>query len=220
MKAVVDTLAGAIIKRTSSGHQHGIAVIAEGLVLGIDPADLAGIDMVERDDHGNVRISEFNLGDALKGQVAKRLKEFNLKPTIVSKNIGYELRCADPIPLDMEYTRDLGYCAAEFLLSGGNAAVITIQGGDFVPVPFAGMLDPQSGRPRIRLVDTRSTRYSIARRYMIRLRREDFEDPYELAKLAAAANVSTDRFRQEFEAIVANEPPPFRIDGLPAAGLA
>ena len=222
MKEVVDTLAGAIIKRASSGHLHGLAVIAEGLVLGIDPADLAGIDNVERDAHGNLRISEFNLGEALKGQVAKRLKEFNftLKATIVAKNIGYELRCADPIPLDMEYTRDLGYCAAEFLLSGGNAAVITMQGVHFVPVPFAEMLDPHTGRPRIRLVDTRSTRYWIARRYMIRLRREDFDDPHELAKLAATAGISAERFRQEFEAVVANEPPPFKIEGLPTTGEA
>jgi 6-phosphofructokinase 1 len=220
MKEVVDTLAGAIIKRASSDHLHGVAVIAEGLVLGIDPSDLAGIDNVEHDDHGNLRISEFNLGEALKGQVAKRLKEFNftLKATIVAKNIGYELRCADPIPLDMEYTRDLGYCAAEFLLSGGNAAVITMQGAHFVPVPFPQMLDAATGRPRIRLVDTRSTRYWIARRYMIRLRREDFDDPHEMAKLAAAAGVSIDRFRSEFEAVVASEPPPLRIEGLPATG--
>lgn len=215
MKEVVDTLAGAIIKRASSDHYHGIAVIAEGLVLGIDPEDLTGIDMTVRDEHGNLRISEYNLGDALKAQVLKRLKEFNLKPKIVSKNVGYELRCADPIPLDLEYTRDLGYCAAEFLLSGGNAAVITIQGGHFVPVPFPKMLDPNTGRPRVRLVDTRSTGYAIARRYMIRLRRDDFDDPHELAKLAAAVGVSIERFRKEFEGVVANEPPPFKIDGLP-----
>ena len=214
MKEVVDTLAGAIIKRSSSDHHYGVAVIAEGLVLGIDPGDLTGIDMTERDDHGNLRISEYNLGDALKAQVLKRLKQFNLKPKIVAKNIGYELRCADPIPLDMEYTRDLGYCAAEFLLTGGNGAVITMQGGHFVPVPFPQMLDPNTGRPRVRLVDTRSTRYWIARRYMIRLRRDDFDDPHELAKLAAAAGVSTESFRAEFEGVVANEPPPPAMEGL------
>jgi 6-phosphofructokinase len=217
MKEVVDTLAGAIIKRISYDHHHGVAVIAEGLVLGIDPEDLAGIDQVERDNHGNVRISEFNLGDVLKAQVSRRLKEFGVKATIVSKNIGYELRCADPIPYDMEYTRDLGYCAAEFLLTGGNGAMVTLQGGHFVPIPFADMLDGGEGRPRLRLVDTRSTRYRIARRYMIRLRRDDFDDQHELAKFAAAAGVSIDRFRSEFEAVVAHDPPPFNFQEVPSA---
>ena len=77
----------------------------------------------------------------------------------------------------MEYTRDLGYCAAKYLLAGGNAAMISMQGGHFVPIPFASMLDPATGRTRVRMVDIHSTRYAIARRYMIRLRRDDFEDP-------------------------------------------
>ena len=67
--------------------------------------------------------------------------------------------------------------------------MISMQGGHFVPVPFAEMIDPQTGRARIRLVDIHSTRYAIARRYMIRLRRDDFEDPHELAKFAATAGL-------------------------------
>ena len=104
-------------------------MIAEGLVLDLDPADLSAIEDVERDAHGNVRIAEVNIGEILKQQVNNRLKEFGIKATIVEKNIGYELRCADPIPLDMEYTRDLGYAAAKFILSGGNAAMVSMQGG-------------------------------------------------------------------------------------------
>ena len=105
----------------------------------------------------------------------------------MAKNIGYELRCADPIPFDMEYTRDLGYCAAKYLLAGGNAAMISMQGGHFVPVPFSEMLDRRPAAPASAWSTSRSTRYAIARRYMIRLRRDDFEDPHELAKLAATA---------------------------------
>ena len=104
-----------------------------------------------------------NFGEILKSAVNKRLAQFKVKPTIVAKNIGYELRCADPIPLDMEYARDLGYCAANFLTAGGNAAMISMQGGHFVPVPFAEMIDGETGRTRVRLVDIASTRYAIAR---------------------------------------------------------
>jgi 6-phosphofructokinase len=71
-----------------------------------------------------------------------------VKATVVAKNIGYELRCADPVPFDLEYTRDLGYCAAKYLLVGGNAVMISMQGGHFVPIPFAEMIDPQTGGRR------------------------------------------------------------------------
>src|SRR5687768_14938098 len=99
LKAMVDTLVGAIIKRLSYGRRDGVAIIAEGLVLDIDPADLAALEDVERDAHGHVRIAEVNIGEILKAEVAKRLKSFGLKATLVAKNIGYELRCADPVPI-------------------------------------------------------------------------------------------------------------------------
>ncbi len=212
LKTVVDTLAGAMIKRLSQGRRDGVAVLAEGLVLSIDQRDLEGLDDVERDSHGNLRIAEVDIGVILKAQVAQRLDEFGLKATIVAKNIGYELRCADPVPADMEYTRDLGYCAARYLLAGGNAAMVSIQGGDFVPIPFDKMIDPETGRPRVRLVDISSTRYRIARRYMLRLQRDDFEDAYELAKIARVTGLSVDEFRREFEYLIGAEPPKLRLD--------
>jgi 6-phosphofructokinase len=219
LKSVVDTLVGAIIKRLSYGRRDGVAVIAEGLVLGLDPEDLAQLEEVERDSHGNPRIAEVNIGEILKAEVTRRLKEFGLKTTIVAKNIGYELRCADPIPYDMEYTRDLGYCAAKYLLSGGNAVMISMQGGRFVPIPFRDLIDPETGRTRVRLVDIHSTRYAIARRYMLRLRRDDFEDPHELAKFAATAGISIQEFRRQFEYLVQNEPPPLDLGPHPEAEM-
>jgi 6-phosphofructokinase 1 len=108
----------------------------------------------------------------------------------------------------MEYTRDLGYCAAKYLLEGGNAALVSMQAGHFVPIPFESLWDSEMARTRVRLVDIRSARYAIARRYMLRLRRDDFADERELAKLAAAANLSVAQFREQFQYLVADEPPP------------
>ena len=212
LRTLVDTLVGAIIKRLSYGRRDGVAVLAEGLVLGIDANDLAQFEEAERDTHGNVRIAEVNIGEILKAQVQARLRKFGIKTTIAAKNIGYELRCADPIPVDMEYTRDLGYCAAKDLLAGGNAVMISMQGGQFVPIRFSEMLDPVTRRARIRMVDIHSTRYAIARRYMIRLRRDDFDDAHELAKFAATCGLTLEEFRSEFGYLIENEPPPLHLD--------
>src|SRR6185436_10172750 len=212
LKELVDTLTASIIKRLAEGRRDGVAIIAEGVVLDVSEGDLANLSEVERDEHGHLRLAEVNLGEILKAQVSARLHGLGIHTTIAAKNIGYELRCADPIPFDMEYARDLGYCAAKYLVAGGNAAMISIQGGRFVPVPFGQMIDSETGRTRIRLVDVASTRYAIARRYMIRLRRDDFEDPHELAKLAATAHVPEEEFRRQFEYLTAMEPPPLAMD--------
>jgi 6-phosphofructokinase 1 len=218
LRTIVDTLAGAIIKRQSLGQRHGVAVIAEGVVEAIRSDDLAEIKDVERDEHGHPRLAEIDIGRILKDAVQARLQQLALKISLVAKDIGYELRCADPIPYDMEYARDLGYCAAKYLIAGGHGAMVSMQGGHFVPVPFATLVDPATGRTRVRLVNIHSARYAIARRYMIRLRRDDFDDPQELAKFAATAGLSLDEFRAQFEYLIESEPPPLDIERIGAPG--
>jgi 6-phosphofructokinase 1 len=207
---IVDILVGAIIKRMAQGRRDGVAVLAEGLAECIPQEELVRLGDVERDDHGHIRFSELDLGRGVKNLVEERLKDLpnRIKSTIVSKDIGYELRCADPVPYDIEYTRDLGYCAAKYLFEGGNAAMVSLQGGHFEPIPFARMLDPATGRTRVRMVDLNSTRYGIARRYMIRLRRDDFDHVIELEKYAKIVGLSVDEFRKRFQYVVENEPPP------------
>ncbi len=198
---LVDLLVGAIVKRLNGGRSDGVVVLAEGLVEILDPQDLDGLEQVERDEHGHIRLSEIDIGDLLRREVTKAMKTLGLSATIVSKNVGYELRCADPIPYDIEYTRDLGYCAAQYLLDGGTAAMVSIQDGRFTPIPFKQMLDPVTGRAKVRMVDVGSQSYQIARQYMIRLNEDDFNDPASLGRLASLVGLSSDAFRQRFEPV-------------------
>jgi len=208
LKSLVDLLAGAIIKRLAYGRADGVAVLAEGLVERIPESDLAELDGAERDEHGHIRLSEIDFGRIIKTSVADRLKELGIKVTIVSKDIGYELRCTDPIPFDMEYTRDLGYCAAKYLIEGGSGAMITVQEGKFKPIRFEDMLDRDTGRTRVRMVDTNTEYYKIARRYMLRLRRDDFAGAGEISRYASVTRLTPDEFRAQFEYLVSDEAPP------------
>lgn len=202
LSTLADILTGAVVKRLGMGRSDGVAVLAEGLAESLDPHELSELEGVPRDPHGHLRLAEVNLGDILKREVEKRLASFGIPGTMVAKNIGYELRCADPIPYDMEYTRDLGYCAAQFLMDGGNAAMVSIQNGRFVPIPFERMLDPATGRTRVRMVDIDSESYRVARGFMIRLGREDIERQEMLERHAAIVGLTTDAFHNRFGYLV------------------
>lgn len=205
LNQVVDVLVGSIIKRMSYGRSDGVAILAEGIVERLKIEDLDQLVDIERDAHDNIRIAEVNFGEILKAKVQQKLKEYGLKTTIVAKNIGYELRCADPIPYDMEYTRDLGFSAAQFILDGGSGAMISIQNGRFIPMYFKDILDPVTKRTKVRMVDPSSESFYIARKYMLRLNKTDFEDPHELAKLAATAHLPIDEFRKRFYYLIEND---------------
>ena len=196
---VCDILEGSIIKRRALGRGDGVAILAEGIAERLDPRDLEELDEVERDAHGNIRIAEIPIGFILKNRVRNRLRERGIDVTIVDKNIGYELRCAPPIPYDCEYTQDLGYAAVRFLLSGDTGAMICIQSGQLVPLYLSDILDRDTGRTRIRMVDVKTEYFEVARNYMLRIEREDFENYRWTARLARAAQLSTEEFVRRFE---------------------
>lgn len=196
---ICDIVEGAIIKRRAEGRYHGIAILAEGLIEKLDAQELEGLQDVERDEHGHIRFAEIDLARKVKAELQGRFLQRGIKMTITNKNIGYELRCADPIPFDAAYCRDLGYSAVRFLLNGGSGAMISVQGGRMVPIAFQDIRDPVTGRTRVRNVDPNSESYRVAREYMIRLGQEDFEYSAWVEKLAHAAHLSVDEFRSRFE---------------------
>jgi ATP-dependent phosphofructokinase / diphosphate-dependent phosphofructokinase len=196
---VADVLEGAIIKRRAQGREHGVAILSEGIAEKLDPGTLGN---VERDAYGNVRLAEFDLGSVLKERVAQSLKSRGADVTITAKELGYELRCAPPGAHDILYCRSLGYWATRFLLEGGSNAMVTIQAGRLVPIPFGLMLDPKTGKVRVRYVDVESEMYQTLAAYMIRLKAEDFDTPESLAALAKAGNLSETELLGRFGPLV------------------
>ncbi len=201
LSIVTDTIVGSIIKRRVSEHNHGVAVIAEGLAERLDPKELGSLESAGRDAYGNVRLTDVDLGDLLKRSLTAALKALALDVTIVAKDIGYELRCAKPVAFDVEYARTLGYGAVRYLLSGGSGAMVALRGGKVTPVTLQEMLDPATGRVRVRLVDTQTEAYEVGRKYMIRLEPADLKPP-RLSALAAAARLEPSEFQKRFEPVV------------------
>jgi 6-phosphofructokinase len=196
LQKLSDVLAGSIIKRLSMGKDHGVAILAEGIVEKCDLAEVNQFLEVDRDVAGRIKLTEIQLERVLKNLVRSDLEAMGITATIVDKNIGYELRAAAPIPFDIDYTRNLGYGAVRYLLKGGTAAMITQYEGRIVPVPFVEMVDTK-GNIKIRRLDINSELYGVARSYMIRLEKEDFEGE-QLQALAGTANMGPEAFRSRF----------------------
>ncbi|HEX3558523.1 MAG TPA: 6-phosphofructokinase [Pyrinomonadaceae bacterium] len=191
---------GSIIKRRAMNRPHGVVLLSEALVERFDPAEVAELQDVDRDAQGNIRVAEIDLGRKVKSEVQGELERRGIKVTLVDKTIGYELRCAPPIPYDAEYARDLGYAAFKHLYDGGTGAMMTIQGGEFRAVPFDEVIDTATGRGRQRPVDVDTESYRVARDYMVRIGEKDFRDDAWVARLAEAAGLTAAEFVARFGA--------------------
>ena len=153
----------------------------------------------------------------MKEAVVEAARGARLKSTIVSKNIGYELRCADPIPFDMEYTRDLGYCAARYMIEGGSSALISHPARALQAHPLRPDDGPGDrpharahGRHRVRPLQDRAQLHAP-------LKRDDFEDPSGAQRFATTANLTPEQFIEAFGFLPRESPTPMTMRGYSRA---
>ena len=195
LQQLVDIITGSVVKWCLCEEDCGGAVAAEGVIEKIAPEDFELLGQIVLDEHGHIRYSELDFGEILKQAVLAEVKKLGIKISVVDKEIGYELRCAAPISYDIDYARSLGYEAVQFLLRGDTGAMITIQDNQAVPLYFADITDPETGKTKVRRVNIDTVHYKIARGFMIRLEEEDLNDP----GLANAYKMSQEDFRQRYQ---------------------
>ena len=164
---VADIIFQSMEKRALVGKHYGVAVLAEGILDVLDPEGDPILGNAPRDDLGRIRYSEIELGDVIMPHLRRMGHEHDLRLQITAKNIGYELRCADPMSFDVEYTMFLGYGAVKFLCEGGSGAMVV---RDFDKLGYVSLKDlaQEDGSIRSRAVDLESDYYKVARSFMIR----------------------------------------------------
>ena len=202
LQQVVDIITGSIVKRYLIGKNYGVAVVAEGVIEKIADEDFQELGNVQLDEHGHIRYAELDFGEILKQKVLAELKRIGIKISIVDKEIGYELRCTAPIAYDIDYARNLGYEAMQFLMRGESGALITIQDNKAVPLRFEDIRDPETGKTYVRKVNINSVHYRIARGFMTRLEKGDLDD----AGVANAFRMSPEEFKNRYSYLFDEEP--------------
>jgi 6-phosphofructokinase len=190
---------GSIVKRLAYGRNYGVVVLAEGIGTRLDPEELTSLKDAPRDEHGHIRLAEVPLGRVLRQRVSEGLRELGVKLTLVDKDVGYELRCAAPNAFDLDYTRDLGAGAVRTLLEGTSGVLITREpGGAIVPIPFAEIVDPTTGRTRVRTVDTSTASHASARTLQVRLEPADLEDTRLLDAMGGITSLEAAGLRERY----------------------
>ncbi len=201
---VLSIIEGSMFKAAALGRDYGVAVVAEGVgeFLAQELQSRPYVD-ITHDKSGNLRLAEVPLALILKKELQARNKVRNRKGTIVDITIGYELRCAPPVPFDAEYVQHLGWGAVQYVLGLGRnhkpgGALISLRAGSIEPIPFSEILDPKTGKTAIRRVDVKSDTYLAARDGMTALAPKDLEDEALLKSMAAIAKMTTEEFVQAY----------------------
>ena len=180
-------------------------MIAEGLAERIAPEELAAVSTATRDAYGHVRLADVPLGMVLRDAVRARLKELGIKTRPSSPRTS-ATSCAAPSRSRSTSSTRARWATARCATCSAAAAARSSRsrGGRIAPVTLEEMLDPATGRIRVRLVDVTTESYEVARKYMIRLEEADLSEP-RLSRLAAQTNLDPDVFGARFRRLF---PPP------------
>ncbi len=197
LQTIIDLIAGAIIKRHAMGRNHGLLLVGEGVIEKVRKEDIMGLKGAEVDDHGHIRYAEVDFAGLLRNRVKDVLVELDVPVTITSENLGYIMRCNPPVGFDKEYCRKLGWGAFDYFLRGGKNALITVQNGQVVPIPFEKALN-ERGRIPNREISTDSVEYRMSLTYQIRLMKRDFHNKEFLDKMVSMTNITEDKFTKRF----------------------
>ena len=176
-------------------------MLAEGLAHKLRPSELHLDDECKVNAHGHVRLNDLPLGFALRQKVAWTFEQRNVPVTVMEKNIGYELRCKDPVPFDIEYTRDLGFGAMRAILRGQRQGIVCLEMGKIRVIPFEEFEDRRSGRTKVRLVDLESESYEVSLAYQMRLKESDFENAEMMQKLSEVSGMSPEYLSERYRGI-------------------
>ena len=161
---IAEKIYSSITRRVKEGKHYGTAVVAEGL---IDKLDTKELEDCPRDDVGRIRFAEVDIEDLLARRIRRMAEADNITLRVSSENIGYELRCREPVPFDVEYTRLLGYGAVKYLSEGLGGIMVVRDFDKLAYVKLEDMLD-ENNCIQSRKVEMDSDMYEVASSFMVR----------------------------------------------------
>eukprot|EP01006_Ploeotia_vitrea_P030465 TRINITY_DN62878_c2_g1_i1.p1 TRINITY_DN62878_c2_g1~~TRINITY_DN62878_c2_g1_i1.p1 ORF type:complete len:435 (+),score=247.76 TRINITY_DN62878_c2_g1_i1:31-1305(+) len=188
---LVDLIEVSIIKRRAMQREHGVVVLTEGLVERMEQKE-----MEER--FGDVDQGHQDLGRHVAAELKERFKKRQQTLCMFTRNLGNELRSAEPNATDITLAKDLGFGAVQSLLAGKTRTMVTLLGGMVEHMPFSELFDPKTGKTQVRPVDTKSMSYEVARKYMYRLNDDDMKNKSFLLKLSQASGLEQADFIKRF----------------------
>ncbi|MBQ0024324.1 MAG: 6-phosphofructokinase [Bacteroidales bacterium] len=124
---IVKLTMSAIIKRKILGIPYGTVVVAEGVFHDLDPEDLksTGVHMTY-DEHGHPELGKISKAVLFNDILEKELGKISLKVKTRPIEIGYDVRCQDPIAYDLTYCTELALGAYELFAKGETGCMVFV----------------------------------------------------------------------------------------------
>lgn len=163
LEKITNMIVSAIVKRRLRGLYFGSVIISEGVFHAIKEEEIENAGIVfTYDDHGHPELGKISKSQVFNILLENKLKELNLAIKTRPVEIGYEMRCMDPIAYDLNYCTALGYATHKLFVEGASRCMVFVdQAGSAYPLYLSDLQDKVTGKIPPRLVDVETDKNKL-----------------------------------------------------------
>jgi len=173
---LTNMIISSIIKSKILGIEYGVAMVSEGVFHFMDEDEIknSGINFTY-DDHGHPELGNVSKSHIFNYLLQKKLKEIGLDIKSRPVEIGYELRCCNPIAFDLTLCTLLGIGVKKLFDQGVTGCIVSANSnGDIAPLYLKDFED-ENGKVQPRLVDIDSDMAQLFIKHLIYIREKDYQ---------------------------------------------
>ena len=124
---IVRLAISSIIKRKTLGIPYGAVIIAEGVFHDLDPEEIkaSGVHMTY-DEHGHPELGKISKAVLFNDILSQELPKIGLKVKMRPVEIGYDIRCQDPVAYDLSYCTELAMGVYDLYEKGETGCMVYI----------------------------------------------------------------------------------------------
>ena len=153
---IIRLTVSAILKRKVMGVSYGTVIAAEGLFHNEEVAKEAAEEGIHfsYDEHGHPELGKISKAVLFNELLEKKIAKIGLKVKSRPVEIGYDVRCQDPVAYDLTYCTELAMGVYQLFSEGKTGCMVYVDAyGNVSLLYLSDLQDPETGKIPPRIVD-------------------------------------------------------------------
>lgn len=158
VEKIINMVVSCIVKRKILGINYGAAMISEGVFHSLSEEEIknSGVHF-SYDEHGHPELGKVSKAHIFNDMLERKMGQLKLKVKSRPVEVGYEIRCNNPIAFDLTYCSLMGMGVHTLFKQGCTGCMVYVDHqGNVAPLYLKDLQDPATGKIPPRLVNVDS----------------------------------------------------------------
>lgn len=158
VEKIINMVVSCIVKRKILGINYGAAMISEGVFHSLSDEEIknSGVHF-SYDEHGHPELGKVSKAHIFNDMLERKMGQLKLKVKSRPVEVGYEIRCNNPIAFDLTYCSLMGMGVHTLFKQGCTGCMVYVDHqGNISPLYLKDLQDPATGKIPPRLVNVDS----------------------------------------------------------------